>query len=143
MYTNQKLRELHRKRYRLPFGVSYGVFWAHLWLAPSLPSPTFDRAIEVKKLRENKILILNRPNDKTNRRKEKKSGLNPGTAITPGQHGLLLSRPKGSLVPCADTFRDKLLLDGSQSRGHKGPPPSFNTTAESMHSAHISLLNIP
>ena len=56
----------------------------------------------------------------------------PGTAIMPGQHGMLLSRPKGSLVPCADTFRDKLLLDGSQSREHKGPPPSFNTTAESM-----------
>ena len=55
----------------------------------------------------------------------------------------LLSRPKGSLVPCAETFRDKLLLDGSQSREHKGPPPSFNTKAESMHLAHISLLNIP
>ena len=50
-----------------------------------------------------------------------KSGLNPGTAITPEQDGLLLSRPKGSLVPCADTFRDKLLLDGSQSREHKDP----------------------
>ena len=71
------------------------------------------------------------------------SGLNPGNAITPGQHGLLLSWPKGSLVPCADTFRDKLLLDGSQSREHKGPAPSFNTTTESMHSAHSSLLNIP
>ena len=53
---------------------------------------------------------------------------------------MLLSRPKGSLYPCADTFRAKLLLDGSYSREHKGPPLSFDTTAESMHSAHISLL---
>ena len=72
-----------------------------------------------------------------------KSGLNPDTAISLGQHGLLLSRRKGSVVPCANTFRDKHLLDGSQSREHKGPPPSFVTTVESMHSAHISLLNIP
>ena len=70
-----------------------------------------------------------------------KSGLNPGTAITLGQNGLLLSRPMGSLVPRGNTVRDKLLLDGSQSREHL--PPSFNTTAESMHLAHSSLLNIP
>ena len=30
---------------------------------------------------------------------QEKSGLNPGTAITPGQHKLLLSRLKGLLVP--------------------------------------------
>ena len=69
---------------------------------------------------------------------KEKNGLNPGTAITPGQHKLLLSQLKGSLVACADTFRDKILLGGSQSRKHKGPPPSFYTTAESIHSAQLA-----
>ena len=40
-------------------------------------------------------------------------------------------RSKGSLVPCTDTF----LLNGSQSRGHKVPPPSF------CHHGRISALN--
>ena len=56
----------------------------------------------------------------------------------PGQHGMLLSQPKDSLVPCADTFRDKLLLDGSYSREDKESPPSLHTTAESLHICLLS-----
>ena len=45
------------------------------------------------------------------------------------------SHPKGSLVTCANTFKDKLLLDGSHSREHKGHTTYFDNTAESMYSA--------
>ena len=52
---------------RLTFGVGYDVCSAHLWLAPSLPSPTFYQDRAVKKF---KIIfpIQNRPNDKTSRK---------------------------------------------------------------------------
>ena len=54
-----------------------------------------------------------------------------------------MAKTQKCIVPCADTFTDKLLLDGSQSREHKGPPPLLDTTAELMHSTHFCLLNIP
>ena len=34
-----------------------------------------------------------------------------------------------------------LLLNGSKSRGHKGPPSSLDTTVECIHLDHSSLLN--
>ena len=45
---------------------------------------------------------------------------------------------KGLLVPYAVTFQDKLILDESHSRQHKGPPPSFETMAESMGSHSLT-----
>ena len=40
----------------------------------------------------------------------KKSGLNPGTAISPGQHGLLLSRPKVSAVVEVAVFAVEVVI---------------------------------
>ena len=48
------------------------------------------------------------------------------------QNGLLLFQTMSLLIPCATTFRDKLLFDGSQSIEHKGFPPSRDTMAENM-----------
>ena len=48
------------------------------------------------------------------------------------QNGLLLFQTVRLLIPCATTFRDKQLFGGSQSREHKGFPPSRDTMAEYM-----------
>ena len=66
--------------------------------------------------------------------------LNPGTTLTPEQLGMLLSPFKCSLLHCTDTFWDYLILNESQSRRHKEPPPSFNSTAEIMSIAILGQL---